>query len=105
VPRDWIAPPDYDNADGELLDDEDDDDERTRILRKEQWRRSSSRVSEEEQQRWNSEMDRIGEGSRSTRRSYGLDQKPRVVALLRDSSGREMPASERSPLPRRMTYD
>jgi hypothetical protein len=100
VPRDWICPPDYETADGELLleEDEEEDDERTRILRKEQWRRSL-RVSEEEQERWDSEMDRIG-SIKSSRRSYGGEQqRPRLVSL-RDNSGRAMPASERAPVPR-----
>jgi len=100
VPRDWISPPDCDSSDGQLLEeDEEDDDERTRMLRKEQWRRCSPRVSVEEQERWNSEMDRIGESGRSSRRSYGYEHRPHVVPL-RDSSGREIPASERAPLPR-----
>lgn len=114
VPKDWICPPDWGTADGELIengelaeelddDDEDDDNEQTRMLRKEQWRKCD-RVSEEEQERWNSEMDRIGSSGKSSRRSYGYEQqRPRVVSLLRDTSGREVPASEQAPLPRRMT--
>jgi hypothetical protein len=102
VPKEWIAPPDYETADGELLEDEEEDDERTRILRKEQWKQYK-RVSEEEQERWNSEMDRIGENGsgRSSRRSYTFEQRPRLV-LLRDNSGRVLPTSERAPVPRRM---
>jgi len=101
VPREWIAPPDYDTVDGELVD-EIEDDERTRMLRKEQWRRCS-RVSEEEQESWDSEMDRIGSSSssssRAERRSYAYEEGPRIVSL-RDSDGRGIPASERAPLPR-----
>ncbi|KAF2430570.1 DUF862-domain-containing protein [Tothia fuscella] len=94
VPRDWIQPPDYETADGELVDDEEDDDERTRILRKEQWRRP--RVSEEEQSSWESQMDRIGG---KVARSGCPSDRPRPV-MLRDASGREMPPSERAPVPR-----
>ncbi len=33
VPRDWIEPPDYENADGELLEEDESADERSRMLR------------------------------------------------------------------------
>lgn len=103
IPTDWITPPEYDTVDGELLDEEDDDDERTRILRKEQWRRCA-RVSEEEENRWADEMGRFGSSSSASsvqtgRRSYAREEGPRVVSL-RDTSGREMPASERAPVPK-----
>ncbi|KAF2401272.1 DUF862-domain-containing protein [Trichodelitschia bisporula] len=98
VPRDWIAPPDVDTADGELVEEDDDSyDERTRMLRKKQMRKL--RVSQEEQSQWNSEMDRIGEGHIM---KYGTAtyEAPRIVSL-RDSSGRGLPNSERAPLPKR----
>jgi deubiquitinase DESI2 len=43
VPQEWIAPPDADTADGELLDDADEyrDDERTMMLRNTKDRRGS----------------------------------------------------------------
>jgi len=88
VPREWIAPPDHDTADGELVDEE--DDERTLMLRRES-EQQGRRVSREEQSRWNNEMDRIGTNSRWT------SEAPRPV---RDTSGRRMPAAERAPLPR-----
>lgn len=98
IPTDWITPPEYDSVDGLLVDDEaDDDDERTRMLRKEQWRRSS-RVSEDE---WTDEMGRFGSGS-STPNSRRREEGPRPV-ILRDTAGREVPASERAPLPRRIS--
>jgi deubiquitinase DESI2 len=103
IPTDWITPPEYDTVDGELVDEEEDDDERTRMLRKEQWRRCS-RMSEDD---WADEMGRVGSGSTSScsssqagRRSYAREEGPRPVAILRDTSGREVPASERAPVPR-----
>lgn len=90
VPRDWIEPPDFDLADGELLADDEDDDstERTRMLRNSTDRprlitldEGTDRNNEEEQPR--------ASMSRSQPRS-----------LLRDSSGRQIPAAERAPASR-----
>jgi deubiquitinase DESI2 len=96
VPRDWIAPPDHETADGELLDDEynEEDDERTAMLRRDSTRRAT--VSEVPVNAWENE-DNAGGGVRhSPPRAEG----PRLVSL-KDTSGREMPASERAPLPKR----
>ena len=104
IPTDWITPPEYESVDGSLVDaEDDDDDERTRMLRKEQWRRCS-RLSEDE---WTDEMGRFGSpGSASStpagRRSHTREEGPRPVTV-RDTDGREVPASERAPLPRRIT--
>lgn len=103
IPTDWITPPEYDSMDGSLVDEEEDDDERTRMLRKEQWRRCS-RASEDE---WVDEMGRFGgsSGASSTpagRRSHAREEGPRPVTV-RDTDGREIPASERAPLPRRIS--
>jgi hypothetical protein len=92
VPREWIAPPDFDTADGELLD-EDDADERSRMLRDrsnrrhsfEDWR-TGDQITDDE---WDSEDERRHGGS-------GKGKAP-----LRDTSGRVVPASERAPLPKR----
>ncbi|KAF2266918.1 DUF862-domain-containing protein [Lojkania enalia] len=86
VPREWIAPPDYDTADGELLD-EDFEDERSSMLRGDSRRRH--RPSEDEQENWDSEMDRISSSSHG-------------VVSLKDTSNREMPPAERAPLPRQI---
>ncbi|TLD34865.1 SAICAR synthase-like protein [Venturia nashicola] len=97
IPTDWITPPEYESVDGSLVEEEDDDDERTKMLRKEQWKRCS-RVSEDE---WSDEMGRFGSGS-STPNSRRREEGPRPV-ILRDTAGREVPASERAPLPRRLS--
>ncbi|KAF2182170.1 DUF862-domain-containing protein [Zopfia rhizophila CBS 207.26] len=107
VPREWIAPPDHDTADGELLD-EDFEDERSSILRSE--RRQRFRPSQDDQENWDSQMDWIsssssGGGSGSSRGHHFETRRtdaPRLVSV-KDTSGREMPPSERAPLPRRIT--
>lgn len=103
IPTDWITPPEYESVDGSLVDAEEEDDERTRMLRKEQWRRCS-RVSEDE---WTDEMGRFGSTASASstpagRRSHAREEGPRPVTV-RDTDGREVPASERAPLPRRIS--
>lgn len=97
VPREWIAPPDHDTADGELLE-EDDEDERTSMLRQQYHRGSSfhgstagstiaSTISSEEEA-WDSDRDRRKGGSWKGK------------SAVRDTDDRIMPASERAPLPK-----
>lgn len=90
VPREWIAPPDHDTADGELLEEEEDDDERTSMLRQEYHRGSSFRGSliDSEDDGWSSERDRRKGGSGKGK------------SAVRDTAGRDMPAGERAPPPR-----
>jgi len=116
VPRDWIEAPDFETADGELLDEEDEDDiddadERSRMLarasdeqprlvgvqddrrtrRGEDIRNSSSSRSRDslEQFDWDSEAER---------RSGGTGKgKGKAPVAVRDSSGRNLPPSERAP--------
>jgi len=97
VPREWIDPPDFDNADGELLDEEDDihdAHEGSRMLRTS---RSYDRHSYDDgnrqggvhdEENWDSEEERQHGGS-------GKGKAP-----VRDTSGRVVPAAERAPLPR-----
>jgi len=90
VPRDWIAPPDHDTADGELLE-EDEEDERTSMLRQEYHRGSSFRdsVATSDDEGWDSDRDRRKGGSGKGK------------SAVRDTAGRDLPASERAPLPKR----
>jgi hypothetical protein len=100
VPREWIAPPDHDTADGELLDEEDDGDERTAMLRDDQRRRN--RLSMNDQDNWHSEMDRISSSSSGDsrgQRSTSRNEARRLVTV-KDTSGRPMPPAERAPMPR-----
>ena len=94
MPRDWIEAPDFETADGELLEDEElhgRSDEHSRMLRTsdeqprlvEQPRRSPGGGQEE----WESEEER--------RRGGNGKGKGKVQA--RDSAGRTLPASERAP--------
>ncbi|XXG98587.1 protein translocase subunit [Hypoxylon texense] len=81
VPRDWIEPPDFETAEGELLEGEDDgvdDHEGTRMLRQDGARRLTMTESEgEDDSSWNSEE--------TQRRA------------VRDTSGRTLPPAERAP--------
>jgi len=98
VPREWIAPPDHDTADGELIDEEDLD-ERSSMLRSEQRRRN--RPSQDEQENWDSEMDRISSSSSGgSRRKQSIT---RNEGPVKDTSRREMPPAERAPLPRQIS--
>lgn len=102
VPREWIAPPDFDTADGELLEEEEEDmdaHERSRMLRHEQTQdrhnyenrtrtlRFGAKIDEEEEE-WDSEEERRNGGS-------GKGKAP-----VRDTSGRVVPPAERAPVPR-----
>lgn len=84
VPREWIEPPEYETADGELLDDDDDlPDESSRMLSqaKPHFLSEGGNSSDE----WNSEDERRRGGSGKGKR------------VVRDSSGRNLPAAERAP--------
>lgn len=117
VPREWLAPPDHDTADGELLDEDDEDsyDERASFLRSEQRRRTRvlsdedlSRVDEEESDKWGEDMDRIASNSRTSAETY-RDESRRSsaqgaglrLAAVKDTSGRNLPVPERAPMPKR----
>jgi len=105
VPREWIAPPDYDTADGELLDE--DFDERTSMLQHGE-RPGRYRSGSEEDARQDARG--AGPSSRSEQGGPGgnywhssSDDAPRVVNLKEtDSSGRTIPAAERAPLPKNL---
>lgn len=111
MPRDWITPPEYDTADGELLDDEEseDYDERSRMLKMEQRRRLERKASAAEEEEWSNEVERIGRGSVSSAESSRAamrsryadsdDEPPRLVRL-KDAGGSNMPPAERAPVPR-----
>ncbi|KAL3427831.1 hypothetical protein PVAG01_01340 [Phlyctema vagabunda] len=99
VPREWIAPPDFDTADGELLEDDDDGShERSRMLHDTDTshRRQSyedeldlaDMTDDEVYDEWDSEEERRRGGN-------GKGKAP-----VKDTSGRTVPVSERAPLPR-----
>ncbi len=92
VPRDWIEAPDYEAADGELIDDSDTADERSRMLRtsEDQPRLVDQPGFRDEEFEWDSEEERRGGGS----------GKGKGKAPVRDSSGRVLPASQRAPTSR-----
>ncbi|KAI1768806.1 DUF862-domain-containing protein [Hypoxylon sp. FL1150] len=89
VPRDWIDPPDFETAEGELLEDNDSgfhDHEGTRMLRQDSARRYAMTESEEEgDSDWNNEGPR----------RYSVSSTGK--ASTRDTSGRALPRAERAP--------
>ncbi|KAI1754079.1 PPPDE putative peptidase domain-containing protein [Xylaria castorea] len=88
VPRDWIEPPDYETAEGELLGDDSDTDahEGSRMLRSESRRTlATSSHSHDDDSDFDQE-DRRSNISRGKQKS-----------TFRDSSGRRLPAAERAP--------
>lgn len=105
VPKEWLAPPDWETADGDLVHDEgeeleededgDEDDERRAMLRLETFREprtDSARTSYIE------EYDREYNG-------HGMEELDSMTARLidgakgmKDTSGRIIPASERAPV-------
>jgi hypothetical protein len=104
VPREWIAPPDYDTADGELLDE--DFDESSSMLRHERpgWQRTESSETEGEEARLSGGSSRSGqEGARGNYRYAPAEPGPRVVHIKgTDSSGHKMPPAERAPMPKNL---
>ncbi|KAH8592407.1 putative UPF0326 protein hag1 [Bisporella sp. PMI_857] len=97
VPKEWIAPPDFETADGELYgdDDEQESDERSRMLRETSRRHSiddaprDDLASLAENDEWDSETERRQGGS-------GKGKAP-----VRDTSGRIVPPADRAPIARR----
>lgn len=84
VPRDWIEPPEYDTADGALLD-EDDSNERSRMLGTSTPHLLIDSNDGSDSDEWNSEDERRRGGSGKGKQA------------VRDSSGRQLPAAERAP--------
>ncbi len=92
VPREWIEAPDFDTADGELLDDEEHDDERAderaRMLRpSDEQPRLVGQQKRAAESEWDSEEERQGGGS----------GKGKGKAPVRDTAGRTLPPAERAP--------
>ncbi|KAL9111091.1 MAG: hypothetical protein Q9187_007975 [Circinaria calcarea] len=85
VPREWIAPPDHDTAEGALLDEEEEDDEQAVMLRQSQRRTHSFRRSvllEDENDDQSSSKGRVGNNTGNSK------------SVLQDTDGRVLPASE-----------
>ncbi|OTB02465.1 hypothetical protein M426DRAFT_322567 [Hypoxylon sp. CI-4A] len=87
VPRDWIEPPDFETASGELLDDEEgfDAHEGTGMLRHDSSRRLATTESEDD----DADSESVGEAHQHGKSGKGK-------GATRDTSGRALPASERA---------
>lgn len=97
VPKEWVSPPDHDTADGELLEEDEEADETASILASEQRRRQresqrSGSLSREDVETEGS----VAGGSRLFPK--GDTPPPRLIAI-KDTSGRDLPAAERAPVP------
>lgn len=91
VPREWIAPPDYDTADGALVDEDNDDStETSRMLTSSLQHRHSFDDGERSNLMTNDDWDDDHRAGRSVKGK----------GPVRDTSGRIVPAAERAPLPR-----
>ena len=82
VPREWIAPPDADTMDGELLgeNNEDDGDERTSMLRQD-YQRARNNFSRE-----NSVENAAVNGAENRERSRDIGGKQKGKGVVRDAS-------------------
>lgn len=111
VPKEWIAPPDADTADGELIDEE--DDERAAMLSSEQRRRQRERLERDSEEGrfaadgnldWDTEIGgRASTGSAGRSRSNHGKGKGCVreeSGILKDAGGRPLPLGERAPVRR-----
>ena len=90
VPKEWIAPPDFETAEGELLDDEDSH-EHTRMLSNMD---SSQRRSMDDCRDFDHELDWDSEEERR----QGGNGKGKGKAPVRDTSGRVVPPADRAPI-------
>jgi len=92
VPKEWIAPPDFETADGELFNEDDDthETERSRMLRD----TSRERHSYDDGTRDDTTDDDEYE------ESVRADGKGKGKAPIRDSSGRVVPPADRAPVAR-----
>jgi len=82
VPREWISPPDHETAEGELVQDGEEN-ENTAMLGEDRARERARRRSSVGSQRFE---------------ARGRTPPARLVSVT-DTSGREMPVSERAPMP------
>lgn len=85
VPREWVAPPDYDSENGELLEESDEDD-------------NTSLLQSEQTQIRNFHGSLIEDNDDQRGRQYG--ENGRGKNIMRDTAGRVLPSSEQAPLSR-----
>ncbi|KAI0852862.1 DUF862-domain-containing protein [Daldinia vernicosa] len=88
VPRDWIEPPDFETADGALLDEEGlNDHERTRMLRDDSSRILAIQESDDDEEL----------SSRASEEARHYDRSGKGKSRAKDTSGRTLPPAERAP--------
>lgn len=94
VPREWIAPPDFETADGELLEEDEDNDSNERSGMLNDMDSSHRRWSTEERTR--ARLPVVKEWDSQEEREQGGSGKGK--APIRDTSGRVVPPAERAPI-------
>lgn len=97
VPRDWLAPPDHETAEGELLDD-DTEDESSMMLQSRQLESEQHELDEADGLEGLTAPETESDSDEETG-NVASDGKGRENASIRDTSGRLMPPSERAPQP------
>jgi hypothetical protein len=99
VPRAWVEPPDFETADGELLDEDDMSDEQSRMLR------SSSEnprlVGQPPPDSAPSAVELVEWDSDGAQSNEDRGRGNTTVSALQDTAGRILPAAERAPTSRR----
>ncbi|KAI1174667.1 DUF862-domain-containing protein [Nemania sp. FL0916] len=93
VPRDWIEVPDYETADGELLDEDEDEDEGSDMDAHE----GSRMLRGESRRTLTTASSSTGDGDEDERRTSSK-AKGKQKGVQRDSGGRRLPAAERAPV-------
>ena len=111
MPREWVAPPDVDTADGELLDEgdeEDGDGEYAGMLASDQrTRHREERRKKKDQERYKDNPDDDGDGShtlaggRKSKSTPAEETDSSRFVAVKDTSGRGVPVAERAPVPRK----
>jgi len=98
VPKEWIAPPDFDTADGELFCEDEDhrSDERSRMLSD----RDNSHQRHSYEEGLKDDMTDDDEWDSEQERQRGGSGKGKGKKAVRDTSGRVVPPAERAPTTR-----
>lgn len=96
VPKEWIAPPDFETADGELVLEDDDEGARSN-----EHSRMLSDMDTSQRHSFDDGRDSFSESWDSDSRTQPNNTEGKGKLPLRDTSGRMVPRSERAPLPRK----
>ena len=99
VPKEWIAPPDFETADGELVDDEEDDSAHEHSMMLGQREASRERRSLDERPRSVLSDDDVSDDGEAAPSSRGRQKGKGKAGPVRDTSGRVIHPAEIAPVP------